>query len=65
MGEQAEESAVQRFLDWYSQEQKRNYIYLRAEDYFPELRGGLRWEFVAYERAKPNVWIGIEVKFWI
>ena len=62
MSEQAEEICVQRFLNWYSKQHKRNYIHQRAEDYFRELKGGLRWEFVAYERDSPEEWIGIEVK---
>jgi hypothetical protein len=62
MDEEAEKICVQRFLNWYSKQHKRNYIHHRAEDYFPELKGGLRWEFVAYERDNPEEWIGIEVK---
>lgn len=62
MSEQVEEICVQRFLSWYNEQQKGNYIQQRAEDYFSELKGGLRWEFVVYERANPQEWIGIEVK---
>ena len=62
MGKEKEEICVQRFLKWYNEQHKRNYIYQRAEDYWPELKGGLRWEFVAYEPYNPEKWIGIEVK---
>ena len=62
MDEEAEKICVQRFLNWYSKQHKRNYIHQRAEDYFTKLKGGLRWEFVAYEPDSPQKWIGIEVK---
>lgn len=62
MSEQVEEICVQRFLNWYNEQHERNYIHQRAEDYLSELKGGLRWEFVAYERDNPEEWIGIEVK---
>ena len=60
--EEQEKICVQRFLNWYNKQHKRNYIHQRAEDCFPELKGGLRWEFVAFERDNPKKWIGIELK---
>lgn len=62
MGEEAEGICVQRFLNWYNKQYKRNYTYERAENHFPKLKGGLRWEFVAYERNNREEWIGIEIK---
>jgi hypothetical protein len=62
MGEEAEEICAQHFLNWYNKQYRRDYIHQRAEDYFPELKGGLRWEFVAYERNNLQDWVGIEVK---
>jgi len=62
MSEEAEEICVQRFLNWYNEQHNRNYVHQRAENYFPELQSGLRWEFVAYERDKRENWIGIEIK---
>lgn len=60
--EEGEETCVQRFLNWYKKHHKRNYTYERAEKCFPDLKGRLRWEFVAYEADNPEKWIGIEVK---
>lgn len=62
MSEKLEELCVKHFLNWYNEQHKRNYIYQRAEDCFSKLKGGLRWEFVAYERDNQKEWIGIEVK---
>jgi len=62
MSEEDEEICVQRFLSWYNEQQRRNYTYKRAEKRFCDLKGGLRWEFVAYEPDNPEKWIGIEVK---
>lgn len=62
MSEQTEEICVQRFLNWYNEQYNRSYVHQRAEGYFPELKGGLRWEFVAYERDNRERWIGIEIK---
>lgn len=53
---------VERFLNWYNKQHKRNYIYERAEARFTELKGKLRWDFVVYECDNPEDWIGIEVK---
>jgi len=57
-----EEMCVQRFLNWYNKQRKRDYVYKRTEDHFPDLKGKLRWDFIVYERANPQEWIGIEVK---
>lgn len=57
-----EKICVERFLNWYNKQHQRNYIYEKAETHFSDLRGELRWDFVAYERANPQEWIGIEVK---
>lgn len=62
MSEQTEEICVQRFLNWYNEQHNRSYVHQRAENCFPELRGELRWEFVAYERDNREKWIGIEIK---
>ncbi len=62
MGKMKEEMCVQRFLNWYNKQPKRNYIYQRADTYFPDLKDDLNWDFVAYERDNPQEWIGIEVK---
>lgn len=62
MSEQVEEMCVKRFLNWYNNQHKANYIHQRAEDYLSELKGRLRWEFVAYEPDNPQKWIAIEVK---
>lgn len=62
MDEEAERICVQSFLNWYSKQHGRNYIHQRAEDCFPKLKGGLRWEFVAYEPDNQETWIGIEIK---
>lgn len=62
MSEETEEICVQRFLNWYNEQQRRNYMYERAEKRFYDLKGGLRWEFVAYKPDNPEKWIGIEVK---
>ena len=60
--EKEEEICVQRFLKWYNKQYKGNYTHERAENCFPELKGGLRWEFVAYEHDNREEWIGIEIK---
>jgi len=60
--ETTEEICVERFLNWYNKQRKRDYVYKRTEDHFTELEGKLRWDFVVYERANPQEWIGIEVK---
>ena len=62
MGEEAEEVCVQRFLNWYNEQHKRSYAHQRAEGYCPDLKNGMRWDFVAYERDNPGKWIGIEIK---
>jgi len=62
MSEEAEKICVQRFLKWYKKQHKRSYTYERAEKCFPDLKGRLRWEFVAYEPDNPEKWIGIEIK---
>lgn len=62
MDEEAEKICVQRFLNWYNNQCKRSYIHERAEKCFPDLKGRLRWEFVAYEPDNPEKWIGIEIK---
>jgi hypothetical protein len=62
MGEETEEICVQRFLDWYNEQHKRNYTYERAESCFPGLKGRIRWEFVVHERDNLEHWVGIEVK---
>lgn len=62
MGKMEEEMCVQRFLNWYNKQPKRNYIYQRADTYFSDLKGKLNWDFVAYEYDDPKDWIGIEVK---
>jgi len=60
--ENKEEICVARFLNWYNKQHKRNYIYRRATDYFPDLKGKLNWDFVAYEDDNLAKWIGNEVK---
>lgn len=55
-----EEICVERFLNWYNKQRKRDYK--RTEDHFTELKGKLRWDFIVYERVNPEEWIGIEVK---
>jgi len=60
--ENQEITCCEYFLDWYNKQHKRNYIYEKAEAHLTELVGKLRWDFVAYERANPQEWIGIEVK---
>jgi hypothetical protein len=62
MSEETEEICIQRFLEWHNEQYKIHYVHQRAEAYFPQLEGGLRWEFVAYEHDNPKRWIGIEVK---
>lgn len=62
MGEKTEEICGQHFLNWYNEQYKRNYVLKRAETYFPDIKGGPRWEFVAYEPDNPEKWIGIEIK---
>ena len=57
-----EEMCIQCFLNWYNEQHKRNYIYERADTYFPDLKDKLNWDFVAYERDNPKLWLGIEVK---
>ncbi len=57
-----EKICVERFLNWYNKQHQRNYIYQKAETRFSDLRGELRWDFVAYEHDKPEEWIGVEVK---
>jgi len=57
-----EKTCVERFLNWYSEQYKRNYIYERADTYFPDLKDKLNWDFVAYERDNPKLWLGTEVK---
>lgn len=60
--ENKEEICAQRFLNWYNEQHKRNYIYQRAATYFLSLKGKLNWDFVACERDNQEEWIGIEVK---
>ena len=62
MNEQTEEICVQRFLKWYNENNNRNYVHKRAEDYFTELKDKPRWDFVAYERDNLEEWIGVEIK---
>ena len=57
-----EETCILSFLNWYNKQHNSNYIYERAEARFTELKGKPRWDFVIYERANPQEWIGIEVK---
>jgi len=57
-----EKICIHRFLNWYNEQYKRNYIYERADTYFPDLKDKLNWDFVAYERDNPKLWLGIEVK---
>lgn len=62
-GKEIEEKiCIRRFLNWYNEQYKRNYIYERADTYFPDLKDKLNWDFVAYERDNPKLWLGIEVK---
>ena len=62
-GKEVEEKiCVERFLHWYNKQHNRDYVYKRTEDHSTELKGKLRWDFVVYERANPQEWIGIEVK---
>lgn len=60
--ENQEITCCEYFLNWYNKQHKRNYVHQRADSYFAELKGKLNWDFVAYERANPQEWIGIEVK---
>jgi len=60
--ETTEEICVERFLNWYNKRQNRNYIYEKATDCFTDLKDKLNWDFIAYERANPQEWIGIELK---
>jgi len=60
--ENKEEICVQSFLNWYKEQHKGNYIHQRADTHFPDLKGDLNWDFVAYKRDNPKEWIGIEVK---
>ena len=61
-GQDAQERAcAQRFLDWLSSKANHIYELQRAEQAFPELRGHLRWEFVARQKESPE-WIALEVK---
>ena len=62
MGKIEEEICVQRFLNWYNEQHKGNYIHQRADTYFPGLKDKLNWDFVAYELDNPQEWIGIELK---
>ena len=63
MDKQIEEKiCVERFLKRYNEQYERNYIYERADTYFPDLKDKLNWDFVAYEHDKPDEWIGIEIK---
>ena len=62
MGKMEEEMCVRRFLNWYNEQPKRNCIHQRADTYFPSLKDKLNWDFVAYERDNPKLWLGIEVK---
>jgi len=57
-----EKICVERFLDWYNEQHKRDYVYKKTEDHFTKLKGKLNWDFVAYEPDNPQEWIGIEVK---
>jgi len=62
-GKEIEEKiCVERFLNWYNEQHRRNYICERADTYFPDLKNELNWDFVAYERDNPKLWLGIEVK---
>jgi hypothetical protein len=62
-GKETEERVcVERFLNWYNKQHNRNYIYQRAEERFPNLKGASNWDFVVYERANPQEWIGVEIK---
>jgi len=62
MKEKLEQRCCSRFLEWYKQTYKKSCGYIRAEECFPELKGKLRWEFVVYERNRPQDWDGIEIK---
>lgn len=53
---------AQTFIDWYNKEHGSNYKLIRTEEVFPELKGRLRWEFVAHEDSNPGFWFAIEVK---
>jgi len=59
-GKEIEEKiCVERFLNWYNKQRKRDYVYKRTEGHFTELKGKLCWDFVVYERDNPEEWIGI------
>lgn len=57
-----EEACARCFLEWYNQRRATQYSLERAEEAFPELAGGTRWEFVARQTETDINWIALEVK---
>lgn len=61
-GQSAQERiCAQRFLNWLSYQRGANYSLQRAEEAYPDLKGRLRWEFVARRKGAAE-WVAIEVK---
>ena len=50
------------YVDWAYGMEAGQWKLTRAEEMFPELGGGRRWEFVAECSDNAEAWIGIEVK---
>lgn len=58
---QQELACASAFVDWLSSREQDRYSLQRAEEAFPDLKGRLRWEFVA-RGCDPARWLAIEVK---
>ena len=57
-----EERCAGSFFEWLAQNQGTEWEFQRAEERFPELANGTRWEFVASHPDEIQEWTAIEVK---
>jgi hypothetical protein len=60
--ERREEECARCFIDWYNQCNCTQYELQRAEEDFPDLARGIRWDFVARDPRNPRQWLAIEIK---
>ncbi len=56
-----EKACADTFMEWLTVESNHSYELRKAEEVFPELRGHLRWEFVARVKGRQD-WLALEVK---
>jgi hypothetical protein len=59
--EESEYECATLFIQWFNRRNNTRYEVMRTEEFFPELEGRKRWDFVAHQKREPD-WIAIEVK---